>query len=346
MNIVLCESAEKRAFTAGNKARTDTVNVLLKAGYKHISLFTSKNAKPIILIQMIGALIRTITKANKNDIVFIQYPYYPAVVNKSLISMLSFGRRIKRYKVCLLIHDSVGLRNENNSSGILNNNILNKEVKLIDKADFIVSHNNSMNKAFKEVGGKKRYFTLGPFYYLYEGPMSRIIHNKKPTICIAGNLSNEKCGYVYKLDQIKNCNFNLYGIGYSGVESENISYKGSFSPEDLIQHLEGNYGLVWDGDMLDTCNGVFGRYLKYNNPHKFSLYIAAGLPVIVWKESALAYYVKEKGIGICVGSIQELESTITNIDNETYDKMINNVIKYREQITNGNNLLHIVSMIQ
>ena len=43
MNIVLCEAAEKREYTAGNKARTDVVRILMESGYKHISLFISKS---------------------------------------------------------------------------------------------------------------------------------------------------------------------------------------------------------------------------------------------------------------------------------------------------------------
>ena len=34
---------------------------------------------------------------------------------------------------------------------------------------------------------------------------------------------------------------------------------------------------MWDGPSPDTCAGVYGAYLRYNNPHKTSLYLAAGL---------------------------------------------------------------------
>jgi hypothetical protein len=32
-------------------------------------------------------------------------------------------------------------------------------------------------------------------------------------------------------------------------------------PEELIKNLQGRYGLVWDGDALDTCSGLTGEYL-------------------------------------------------------------------------------------
>lgn len=61
-------------------------------------------------------------------------------------------------------------------------------------------------------------------------------------------------------------------------------WHGSFKPEESPEHLQG----VWDGDSVDTCAGNTGAYLRYNNPHKTSLYLACGMPVIVWKEAAIA----------------------------------------------------------
>ena len=57
--------------------------------------------------------------------------------------------------------------------------------------------------------------------------------------------------------------------------------------------MEGNWGLVWDGNSIDTCSGNFGEYLRLNAPFKFSLYLAAKRPVVVWRESAMAEYVRK-----------------------------------------------------
>ena len=60
---------------------------------------------------------------------------------------------------------------------------------------------------------------------------------------------------------------------------ENETYFGSFLPDELPAALEGGFGLVWDGDSAETCSGVFGEYLRYNNSHKASLYLASGFPL-------------------------------------------------------------------
>ena len=100
-----------------------------------------------------------------------------------------------------------------------------------------------------------------------------------------------------------------------------MRYRGKFAPEELIANLDGQFGLVWDANTLDTCGGTDGNYLRYNNPHKLSLYIAAGVPVIVWKESALAGFVEKNGLGICVNSLMELPEAISKISASDYDLM-------------------------
>lgn len=341
MNVALCEYAEKRSYTAGNKARTDVVQILLDSGYKHIPLYKSKSNKMIIFFQMAVGCVKTICTAEKNETVLIQYPYYPAVVNDVLVRILLLGKIIKRYRIGMLIHDSIGLRNETG-----NFNLLKKEIKLFDRMDYVVCHNERMIKAFQDRGGSGNYKVLGPFDYLYTGKIVGMHEYgaEKDTVIIAGNLSKPKCGYVYHLSEIvEKCHFNLYGVDYSGIVNERISYKGSFPPDELISHMEGDFGLVWDGDAVETCTGVYGEYLKYNNPHKFSLYLAAGIPLIVWSQSALADSVRNNNLGICVNSLRELDVILAGISMQEYKAMVSSVLQYRKDIISGNRLKHAIN---
>ena len=77
------------------------------------------------------------------------------------------------------------------------------------------------------------------------------------------------------------------------LRGKNVKYCGQYKPEELPEKLEGGFGLVWDGDDLGACTGVFGEYMKYNNPHKTSLYLASGLPVIIWEKAAMAKYIEK-----------------------------------------------------
>lgn len=336
MDILLCECAEKRAFTAGNKARTDTVQILLKNGYKYIPLFVSKSGKAKILLDICVGIVKTVHVAGDGDSVFIQYPYYPSFVNKVLVKALSIGRTLKKYKIKMLIHDVVSLR-----SAELNKKNLADEMKIFNEVDKLICHNETMEQFFLENGYKNECIVLGPFDYLYEGIPVQVKYHKIPTVIVAGNLAREKCGYVYHLNDIDNCKFSLYGINYTGTSDAKIAYKGSFPPEELIEHLSGDFGLVWDGDSIESCTGMYGNYLKYNNPHKFSLYIAAGLPLIVWSKSALASYVKKYNLGICVDSLRELED-LSIIEKEYLDIYMS-VMKYRNEVIHGKHLLRTIN---
>lgn len=112
-------------------------------------------------------------------------------------------------------------------------------------------------------------------------------------------------------------------------------WHGSFKPEDLPSELKGDFGLVWDGTSAETCAGNTGEYLKYNNPHKTSLYLASGMPVIVWRQAAIADFVLENGVGIAVDSLYGLDHVIANISDEEYRTMCENVNRIGEKLRSG-----------
>lgn len=77
----------------------------------------------------------------------------------------------------------------------------------------------------------------------------------------------------------------LYGNGFEPDKFEGqVDHKGYTRSDDLIATAEGEYGLVWYGSSLEGGVGPEGEYLQYNAPHKLSLYIRCGLPVIIGKK--------------------------------------------------------------
>ena len=111
-------------------------------------------------------------------------------------------------------------------------------------------------------------------------------------------------------------------------------YCGRFTP-DNVSYIKGGWGLVWDGDSLETCSGEKGEYLRYNSSHKISLYLAAGIPLVIWDQSSLAKWIKDKNIGICIHNISELEPLIQNTSDDEYKKMVYNVLEISKDIRNG-----------
>ena len=102
-----------------------------------------------------------------------------------------------------------------------------------------------------------------------------------------------------------------------------------------FRNLKGAYGLVWDGDTAKTCSGIFGDYLRINNPHKTSLYLACGIPIITWNKAAIAQYVRKNRVGITVSSLDEINEKLKDVSKDEYNLMRKNAKKCSERVRRG-----------
>ena len=89
---------------------------------------------------------------------------------------------------------------------------------------------------------------------------------------------------------------------------------------------------------METCSGVLGEYLRYNAPHKLSLYLSAGLPVIVWSQSAEKDFVVNNGLGIAVDNLMSLGEVLDCITDLQYVEMKKNVRALGAMIHQGDML--------
>ena len=99
--------------------------------------------------------------------------------------------------------------------------------------------------------------------------------------------------------------------------------------------MQGGFGLVWDGTDIDSCKGDMGGYLRFNNPHKLSLYLASYMPVVIWREAAEAKFVKEHGVGITVDSLTRLEQKLEAVTEEEYRQMCENAQRIGKALRDG-----------
>ncbi len=159
---------------------------------------------------------------------------------------------------------------------------------------------------------------------------------KKHEVVFAGNLL--KSPFLQNLNEIEdNLVFNIYGEGGDELLSNqtNVQYKGVVDPYLLPGIIEGSFGLVWDGDSIRGLSGSGGEYLRYNSPHKLSLYIVSGLPIITHCDSAVAEFVIEYKIGICISNLFEISQRIESLTEEEYNSMISNMNILRKRIISG-----------
>jgi hypothetical protein len=317
-------------YNARGKAREDMERILvdehilpvdiqpLEGNREHLSVGGKLRAH----LELAGRWRDTLSTLQADDILFIQFP----VVNHTI----SFGRIIadavsRGVKIVLIIHDIDYLRYINNSSFSSSMRINREEVLALKNCSCAIVHNNSMRDTLLQHGviQADRVIVLGLFDYLL--PRAPEVFGKRGLefpVAIAGNLTRFKAAYLYQLPDQQS--FALYGAGYEGDPRPNIEYKGAFLPDEIPQDFDASFGLVWDGDSTSTCSGEFGSYLRINNPHKASLYLAIGLPVIVWQESALAPLVVDRGVGMCVSSIDSIPDRISELTASSYRSMCDN----------------------
>ena len=136
-----------------------------------------------------------------------------------------------------------------------------------------------------------------------------------------------------------NFRLNLFGIGLDKDLGEKRKYFGAFSSEDLSV-LRGDIGLVWDGNCDESDENVgFKRYQRYNNPHKMSLYLAAGIPVIVWAKAATAEFVKKNNVGYVINSVYD----INKLDFADYETKRKNAQKIGGRLRSGHYTMRVIN---
>ena len=331
---------EKNLKNAGSKARNDVEQIVKKEGYQDLVLSVDNwYEMGILKAQLCKSKVfgEVLDQLKQGDELLIQLP----IINHSFFTTHHVKKAQKKgVKVHFIIHDLDALRFMNGQAVPLKHRIRMKiqESGLLGAADGIIAHNPVMKSVLVDKGiAEDKIISLGIFDYLIPDFQEKSGQTKDQPMIVAGNLAQEKAGYLYALPAEPA--YNLYGVGFDESRAlENETYFGSFLPDELPAALEGGFGLVWDGDSAETCSGVFGEYLRYNNSHKASLYLASGFPLVVWKQSALSHFVLEKGCGIAVESLHDLKETIDNLSDADYQDLVDNAKRVGQEIRDGHYL--------
>ena len=307
-------------FNAGSKARDDAVRILDGLGFAAAEMtpHDERRADAGRIGKLLGHIMaarewkKALRSMGSGDVVLIQLP----LINHSVYIEKAFASAKKRgLRVIGLVHDLEELRCQLESGDASAGRYAREGAAQRAISDVLIGHTQAMKDYLTEQLGADadRLVVLGIFDYLLGSDLPEASNDG--TVAIAGNLKREKAGYVYKLPQ--DVSFSLYGAGLEGNPPENVQYRGRFSPDEPGL-ISGAYGLVWDGESADACEGVYGEYLRYNAPHKTSLYLACGLPVIIWDKAALAGLITESGAGLAVRSLSEIGKKIAAVSDDEY----------------------------
>lgn len=339
----ISEKREKRN-TAGAKAPSDIATICSNQGYIEYTMprFPSgKNKlyqKAWLFLGGIYHWTNLLNTVEDGSIIIYQHPMYG---NRLMEQMIPIIQKKKHAKFIAVIHDLESLRG--GIAGVIERSAKTNEIadtSLLKKFDAVICHNEYMRRYMIEQGfEQEKLFNLEIFDYLSDTVIQHHVKSEVPSIAIAGNLAIGKCKYIYDIfasEHNDDLNVNLYGINYQEDKANhNMIYHGSFRPEELPEKLKGDFGLVWDGNSAESCVGNTGEYLKYNNPHKTSLYLSSGMPVIVWSKAAIADFVISHGVGFTVDSLSEIEEKIRNLNSNEYSAICERTEKVAIQLREG-----------
>lgn len=322
------------------KAYNDVQSIVDSFATKHLC----GTVYPTEVLQELSKKRKTIAEIKKNlegkegSYVFIQYPTY---LGDTFLFPEGFASFSKKYRCVYFIHDLNGIR-----YGTPWVNASDK--KVLKNAWRILSLNEKMTVYLVRKFGipEEKILSYGFWDYLVP-KTNRNKRTKGNGLVFAGNLTKS----VRLIEDYQKRNLrpvlNLYG--YLGnrdwfKKSDNVFYRGSFKGDEVQDHLDGSFGLVWDGTSATDLKGPVGTYQEYNCPHKAGLYVVSGLPLIVSKKAAIYPFVKERGIGFGVDSLEEAEGLISSLSEEEYSALQERVFELGDSLRKGERLKGLISL--
>jgi hypothetical protein len=311
---------------AGAKAPADIRRVCLDLGFAPVDLpvvpvarFDRRNLKRYLLGPL--KLLRLIASARATDIVLVQHPIVGRL-EKRLIPRLC-----RRCRTIALIHDLDIIRNQEN--------LEYDDLTFLSHFDVIISQNGKMLEYVAEKIPRAQNVSIDLFDYLTTRDAQVTWSAAPERLYIIGNLNPDKAGYLYAIQGVKlpiwaygpNCETQKLPAG--------VAWKGVLDMHNPAFGAVDGFGVVWDGLSADGLEGVWGRYLLYNTPHKLSMYMMLGMPVIVPSESAVARFVVDSGIGFAVESLAEADDLVSSLSADAWARLRQNVLAARRGIMGG-----------
>ncbi|AUJ29493.1 galactofuranosyltransferase [Liquorilactobacillus hordei] len=322
MRKIIVALKRKNVNNAGTKAKNDIEYFLAKDGFEKLDI----DLNDIDCLDFVHSSLDN----SESKMIVVQYGGVALPIIKKILRCI---KKIPNSKVILILHDVESLRSfKSNKFSFLEKIKSKLEINIFNSVDILIVHNEVMKKKLLLIGVKSRMESIEIFDYFNSNivlPRENVKNNK---ICFAGELSKSK----FLLDfNTKKYELDLFGPNPAEKYGEGVSYLGEYKSSELPEHLNQSYGLVWDGTSLETCEGFVGKYLMYNNPHKTSLYLSCGLPVIIWDQAAIAKFVDKYNLGFTIGTLNNLDKFMSTITDDEYFKIKKNCMEMSYKIREG-----------
>lgn len=318
----------KTTKSGGGRVRTDLEQIMTEMGFVNLGLKQMRQANKVYdFFYTLTSVLKGVSSLREGDVLVIQYPmkkYYEMVCNAA---------HRRGAKVVTVIHDLGCFRRKKLT--------VEREMQRLAHSDGLVVHNPTMYRWLEEHGYKGAMQVIGLFDYLSPEPI--VSERPRPqspqsySLFFAGSLTTKHNAFIYQLpEHLGGHTFHLYGSGYrDDLGSAPLAYEGFAADYELMRNNRGDFGLSWYGESLTEGKGMIGEYMAYNNPHKILLYLRCQAPIVISRQAALAPFVEEHGIGLCVDSLEDLGRQLEQVTLEQYATMQANAKVISDQIASG-----------
>lgn len=307
--------------TAFYKAREDYAADLLAIGAQPLDMFMYYyRDEPDDVLD--GRLDGMLAGFRYGDVLIIQMPFFIRPLNiKRLIEKI---HDVYHGQVIAFIHDFEPLRQKSmaaqdqDSDPWLDQYSYRTYGVLYPLFDALIVNNDRVAAALREyLHYTKPIISQGPFGYHTADHIPAPHFAKK--LVFAGAFI--KAGYLQHLPA--DCPIDVFGANPPDEFNRmpNVHYRGDYPPAELPSQLNSGFGLVWDSTDFPAVTGELGEYTRLSYAQKISLYLAARLPVIIWREAAGAEWLTANGVGLAIDNLAEAWPLIDSFDEARYGAM-------------------------
>ncbi len=274
---------------------------------------------------------RILSPVSAGDVVFVQFPMWNDL--KYEIRFMNRLLGLPQVKTVLVIWDVLSWLFDGSDRDFTHD----YGFKLMNRCHLVIAPNKKMASRLRSEGGVKApLMDIGLWDYACYSPLTDKTFSHEVTF--VGTLDKtdfSQCTGDIKINLIGNAN----SLNATEKALKNINLLGVMENSDIPAQLNSGFGLMsYQNDKDKSGKGYFAgsvKYGRFNNPLKLSLYLAAGVPVIIDSVAAHARLVKRYNIGLVIDNLGDMQSQLKNVTPDHYAAMVANVEKFAHAIRGG-----------
>jgi hypothetical protein len=301
------------------KPAADLFYILENSGYHSLGGTTLNKAFGKVMVIFL-LLVKSIFFVQRGSTLVFNLP-----ANYRLMMVIHLIKRVKRLKLIVHCFDIPSVRYAQPMR------LSREDRDMMNWCDVVLTPSVNTESILRPLGLTAPCIPVEVWDYIY--PNDVTCREGDGRVAFAGNPT--KAAFLSQLGELST-RFTLWANNYQCDFNNVISLGTGVSPDNLSELAQSSWGLVWDGESVDGSEtGPLGNYTRVMTTHKGGLYLAAGLPLIVWARGGMAPFVEKYEVGICVESLRELDTILPTLVHSKYDRYKSNAMTLSHKIRSG-----------